>query len=66
MARPNLYVPVSTAVMQRKVLCSFSHFGSQRSKQWFDSETFGTARRLECRAHERYAEGFIARKLSLS
>jgi hypothetical protein len=45
-----------------------SHFGSQRSKQWFDAETFlGLARLrgMECRAHERYAEAFVARKLSL-
>jgi hypothetical protein len=45
-----------------------SHFGSQRSKQWFDAETFlGLARLrgMECRAQERYAEAFTARKLSL-
>ena len=46
-----------------------SHFGSQRSKQWFDAETFlGLARLrgMECRAPERYAEAFIARKVSLA
>jgi hypothetical protein len=45
-----------------------SHFGSQGSKQWFDRETFlGLARLrgMECRAPERYAEAFFARKLSL-
>jgi LmbE family N-acetylglucosaminyl deacetylase len=69
MARPNLYMPVSISVIQRKVDLLISHFGSQRSKQWFDDETFlGLARLrgMECRAQERYAEAFIARKLSLA
>ena len=68
MARPNLYMPISASLVQRKVDLLISHFGSQRSKQWFDAETFlGLARLrgMECRAHERYAEAFIARKLSL-
>ena len=41
---------------------------SQRSKQWFDSETFRGLARLrgmECRAPELYAEAFFARKLTL-
>lgn len=69
MARPNLYIPVSESAIQRKTDLLISHFGSQRSKQWFDTETFLALARLrgmECRAHERYAEAFIARKLSLA
>lgn len=68
MARPNMYMPVPAHVVQRKVDLLLTHFGTQRSKQWFDAETFfGLARLrgMECRAHDRYAEGFIARKLSL-
>jgi LmbE family N-acetylglucosaminyl deacetylase len=68
MARPNLYMPVSASVIQRKVDLLLSHFGSQRSKHWFDAETFlGLARLrgMECRADERYAEAFIARKALL-
>jgi LmbE family N-acetylglucosaminyl deacetylase len=68
MGRPNVFVPVSAAVMKRKVDLLMAHFGSQRSKQWFDPETFfGLARLrgMECRASERYAEAFVARKLSL-
>jgi LmbE family N-acetylglucosaminyl deacetylase len=68
MARPNFYVPVSLPAIRRKVDLLISHFGSQRSKQWFDAETFlGLARLrgMECRAQERYAEAFIARKVSL-
>jgi LmbE family N-acetylglucosaminyl deacetylase len=69
MARPNLYMPVSAAAMRRKIELLMAHFGSQRSRQWFDAETFlGLARlrAMECRAQERYAEAFVARKLSLA
>lgn len=67
--QPNLYMPVSASALQRKIDLLISHFGSQRSKQWFDAETFlGLARLrgMECRAPERYAEAFFARKLSLA
>lgn len=66
--QPNVYVPVSAAVLKRKIELLISHFGSQRSKQWFDDETFrGLARirGMECRAPERYAEAFFGRKLAL-
>lgn len=68
MARTNTYMPVTSSALQRKIDLLISHFGSQRSKQWFDAETFRGLARLrgmECRAPERYAEAFIARKLSL-
>ena len=66
--QPNLYVPVSAAALSRKIELLMTHFGSQRSKQWFDVETFrGLARirGMECRAPERYAEAFFARKVAL-
>jgi LmbE family N-acetylglucosaminyl deacetylase len=69
MARPNLYMPVSSGALQRKIDLLISHFGSQRSKQWFDAEIFRGLARLrgmECRAPERYAEAFFARKLVLA
>ena len=68
MGQPNLYVPISAGALQRKIDLLISHFGSQRSKEWFDAETFlGLARLrgMECRAPERYAEAFFARKLTL-
>ena len=68
MGQPNVYVPVSAAALRRKIELLNAHFGSQRSKQWFDAETFlGLARLrgMECRAPERYAEAFFARKLTL-
>lgn len=69
MARPNLYMPVSAAALRRKAELLMTHFGSQRSKQWFDPEIFlGVARLrgMECRAQERYAEAFVAHKLLLA
>ncbi|MCK1619076.1 PIG-L family deacetylase [Bradyrhizobium sp. 159] len=68
MGRPNFYVPISAVTLQRKIDLLLSNFGSQRSKQWFDAETFSGLARLrglECRAPERYAEAFFARKLAL-
>jgi LmbE family N-acetylglucosaminyl deacetylase len=66
--QPNVYVPVSAAAIRHKIELLMAHFGSQRSKQWFDDETFrGLARirGMECRAPERYAEAFFGRKLAL-
>lgn len=66
--QPNLYVPASRALMERKVKLLNDHFGSQRSKDWFDSEIFmGLARLrgMECRAPEGFAEAFHARKLTV-
>lgn len=66
--RPNVYVPASRALMERKVKLLNDHFGSQRSKDWFDSEIFmGLARLrgMECRAPDGFAEAFYARKLTV-
>jgi len=68
LGQPNLYMPISADVMKRKVDLLMAHFGSQRSKRWFDTETFcGLARLrgMECGAPERYAEAFFGRKLVL-
>jgi LmbE family N-acetylglucosaminyl deacetylase len=65
---PNVYVPLSSALLKRKIELLLAHFGSQRSKDWFDIETFTGLARLrgmECRAPERYAEAFILRKAML-
>jgi LmbE family N-acetylglucosaminyl deacetylase len=67
--RPNVYMPLGSAVLGRKIELLLAHFGSQRSKDWFDAETFTGLARLrgmECRAPERYAEAFVLRKGTLS
>jgi LmbE family N-acetylglucosaminyl deacetylase len=69
MGRPNVYVPATRAVMERKVALLFQHFGTQRPKDWFDSEVFTGLARLrgsECRAPDGLAEAFHARKLVLN
>ena len=69
MGQPNLYVPITTSTLQRKINILMKHFGSQRHKHWFDAETFRGLARLrgmECRAPENYAEALFARKLTLA
>jgi LmbE family N-acetylglucosaminyl deacetylase len=64
----NAYIPLTAAVMERKIELLLAHFGSQRSKDWFDAETFRGLARLrgmECRSPERYAEAFVMRKARL-
>ncbi|MEZ5971641.1 MAG: PIG-L deacetylase family protein [Hyphomonadaceae bacterium] len=66
LGQPNVYVPLSEDVLAKKIELLHKHFGTQRSKAWFDDETFRGLARLrgvECR--ERYAEAFFARKLLL-
>jgi LmbE family N-acetylglucosaminyl deacetylase len=68
LGRPNVYMPLTTAVMERKVELLLAHFGTQRSKDWFDPETFRGLARLrgmECGAPERWAEAFVLRKATL-
>ena len=68
LAQPNLYVPIAAEALQRKIRLLLAHFGTQASKDWFDEDVFrGLARLrgLECRAAERFAEAFIARKVVL-
>jgi hypothetical protein len=69
LSQPNFYVPLSEAQLTRKIDLLLDHFGSQRSKDWFDAETFRGLARLrgmECRAKDGFAEGFIVRKAALS
>jgi LmbE family N-acetylglucosaminyl deacetylase len=66
--RPNVFVPLTDAILERKIELLHSRFGSQRSKDWFDAETFRGLARLrgmECRAPERWAEAFVLRKARL-
>jgi LmbE family N-acetylglucosaminyl deacetylase len=68
LGQPNVFVPLAADILERKVELLLAHFGTQRSKHWFDADIFrGLARirGMECRAPERYAEAFFARKLAL-
>ena len=69
LGQPNAFVPVTLSAIERKIALLERHFKSQHSKHWYDLETFRGLARIrgnECRAAERYAEAFYARKLSLS
>jgi LmbE family N-acetylglucosaminyl deacetylase len=66
LGQPNTYVELSEQTLARKIELLMKHFGTQRSKAWFDDETFRGLARLrgvECRV--RYAEAFYARKVLL-
>ncbi len=68
LGRPNSYVPLSRAGIDRKVRLLMRGFASQRSKDWFAEDTFRGLARLrgmECRAPSGFAEGFVARKLAV-
>jgi LmbE family N-acetylglucosaminyl deacetylase len=66
LGQPNVFVPLSAEVAQRKADHLMRHFGSQRSKDWFSGDNFLALARLrgvECRAPDGFAEAFHARKL---
>ncbi|MBM2711763.1 PIG-L family deacetylase [Mesorhizobium caraganae] len=68
LCQPNAYVPLTAAVLERKIELLHEHFGTQRSKDWFDRETFAGLARLrgmECRAPEHFAEAFTLRKAKI-
>jgi len=69
LARPNIYQPVSQANLERKIALLHEHFDTQRSKDWFDPDTFRALARLrgmEARAPERVAEAFVLSKAVLA
>jgi LmbE family N-acetylglucosaminyl deacetylase len=69
LGRPNVYVPLTVDVVERKLAHLDRHFGSQREKDWYDQELFRSVLRLrgmETRAPEGYAEAFMGRKVGLS
>jgi LmbE family N-acetylglucosaminyl deacetylase len=68
LARPNFYHPLSESVLDRKINLLHEHFATQRTKDWFDPDTFRSLARLrgvECRAPDRLAEAFVVSKAIL-
>jgi LmbE family N-acetylglucosaminyl deacetylase len=66
LGHPNLFVPLATAVAERKVQLLVEHFGTQRSKRWFRPETFHgmmALRGVESNAPDGSAEAFHVRKV---
>jgi LmbE family N-acetylglucosaminyl deacetylase len=68
MGQPSVFVPLEKAVCQTKVRYLLEAFQSQRSKHWFEEDTFLSLMRLrgmECNAPGGYAEAFFCRKMIL-
>ena len=66
---PNLYVPLSESLVQRKIDLLLEHFPSQRDKHWFSEDLFRGLMRLrgmEVNSPTRFAEAFRCRKLVLA
>jgi LmbE family N-acetylglucosaminyl deacetylase len=66
LGQPNLFVPLSRAIADRKVELLAKHFASQADKPWFKPDTFHglmSIRAVECHAPEGRAEAFHASKL---
>ena len=66
MGQPRVFVPLETDVYQKKVRYIMDTFQSQRTKPWFQQDTFLSLMRLrgmECNAPSGYAEAFYCRKL---
>jgi LmbE family N-acetylglucosaminyl deacetylase len=69
LGRPNVFVPLSAAVVEEKLALLERHFPSQAGKHWFDREAFLGLMRLrgmEAVAPERFAEAFTSRKVVLA
>lgn len=69
LGQPNVFVPLSPALVEFKTSTIVKYFASQRDHQWFDEETFRSLMRirgLESNSPTRYAEGFYSRKLTLT
>ena len=66
LGRPNVFVPLTASVAEKKLALIEQYFPSQSEKHWFDRETFMGLMRLrgmEAVAPERLAEAYTCRKL---
>ena len=68
MGQPNVFVHLNTEASKKKVSYLMEAFQSQRSKHWFQEDTFFSLMRLrgmECNAPSGHAEAFYCHKLVL-
>lgn len=69
LGQPNCFVPLDKEFYEKKTRYLMEAFATQRSKRWFEPETFLALMRLrgmECVAPSGYAEAFYSRKLVLA
>lgn len=65
LGRPNLFVPLEAPLYSNKIDYLFQAFETQRTKHWFERETFlgmMRIRGMEANSPSGYAEAFYARK----
>lgn len=63
---PNVFWPLSSATVERKIDLVLEHFRSQEHRQWFTRDLLRAVPRvrgMECAATEQVAEAFYGRKL---
>ena len=68
MGQPNVFVPLEAEIYHKKIRTLMDCFQSQRSKRWFQEDTFLALMRLrgmECNSASGYAEAFYGRKIVL-
>jgi LmbE family N-acetylglucosaminyl deacetylase len=64
---PNLFVPLTEDVVERKLRLITEHFSSQSDRHWFDEDVFRGLMRLRgMESVTRNAEAFVCRKLRLA
>jgi LmbE family N-acetylglucosaminyl deacetylase len=68
LGHPNLFVPLSEELCERKIQLILKHFKTQLPKHWFTSDTFEAMLRIrgiECASTSGRAEAFYCRKMAL-
>lgn len=68
LGHPNFFVPLSDAIVTRKLDMLMSCFPSQQTRPWFSRDMFQAHLRLrgiECNASSGHAEAFHARKITI-
>jgi LmbE family N-acetylglucosaminyl deacetylase len=66
LGQPNLFVPLSEQIANRKIDLLMKHFQTQATKHWFTRDTFEAVHRIrgiECASPTGRAEAFYCRKL---
>jgi len=68
LGNPNVYVPLTKSICQKKINTIVDSFASQKRKNWFSEETFWAMLRIrgvEADSQSRFAEGLYCRKMVL-
>lgn len=66
LGNPNFYMHLSEKNVREKIGYLCNTFQSQKTKKWFDEETFSSILRIrgvECNCPSKYAEAFYCRKI---